>query len=189
MKTVTVLGASGGLGKAVVTTFKENGYQVNELTRDDFDISNGNLPIEMIPFLNADVVVNCIGHFGYDYDSTMNINFKFNWSLIEHYLSMNRRETSIKVILIGSRTIIRPSPKWTIYSCSKIALNALVQAKSELMFSKNIFLNIIHPPSIDTKMRWDALGFREDGLMSPLTVAERIFNLSQGDTTGQQINL
>ncbi len=61
ISTVTVLGANGMLGFAVSEYFTSRGYNVQKLTRSDYDIAKD--PISKLEhiLIDTDVVVNCAG--------------------------------------------------------------------------------------------------------------------------------
>jgi dTDP-4-dehydrorhamnose reductase len=61
MSTVTVIGANGMLGFAVSEYFASRGYNVQKITRADFDITKDPMPALEQMLVDADVVVNCAG--------------------------------------------------------------------------------------------------------------------------------
>ena len=61
MKKISVLGASGMLGYAVSSYFKNRGYEVVEITRNEFDIAKDEMNKLEAYFDGVDVVINCAG--------------------------------------------------------------------------------------------------------------------------------
>jgi dTDP-4-dehydrorhamnose reductase len=79
MKTITVLGANGMLGFAVSEYFTSQGYDVQKITRSDYDIvKDPMLKLEHL-LIDSNVVVNCSGV----------INTQISKSTIENILKVN----------------------------------------------------------------------------------------------------
>jgi 2-C-methyl-D-erythritol 4-phosphate cytidylyltransferase len=192
-KTILVLGASGGIGQAVVKELAEYKCKVIAPSSKELNLSTDfshTLPL-------ADIIINASGiaHKNEEgilkhYNNMMNINFRANVIILEEVLKWNRHNKPVSIILVSSSSATRGRPGFTIYSASKTAVHSLVESRAAELAQHKIYLNCICPEKVNTPF-WKKLNtsINKKEALTPDEVVKVI--LSYCDTTkyGQIIHI
>lgn len=153
---VLITGGSRGIGKSIVTLFKEKGHDVYSpsreeldltkdftLVRSDFDIiiNNGGInPLKLIEDINDREV--------------MQVNYQAPLSIIQQCIPHMVANGYGRIINIGSIWIGLAMQKRLAYSASKNALHALTKAITAEYSDKGIIANTISPGFIGTDLTY-----------------------------------
>jgi len=155
MKNVIIFGATGDIGKHVVTELLDRGYNVCPAARDlDFlDVRFGDKITKTLIEMDPDIIINCAGIFGDNHENVykmMNVNFTPNWFIINHYLHFERKP--IKIVMVGSSSYKSGKKNYMLYSASKAALHNLWEGARDFFKGTETTVNIVHPVRVRTKM-------------------------------------
>jgi short-subunit dehydrogenase len=183
--TVILFGAGGGIGSATQSILLNNGYSVVPVRREWLDLTSADADQKIKSLLTQYqpvAVVNCAGHFGNNEENnnqTMQINFNSNWSIIQHYLQHNTKQTAI--VMVGSSAYKSGKKDYMLYSASKAALYNLWQGARDYFTGTKISINLINPVRTKTKM----VAPYQDHLdyLDPLDVAVEILNAIENSTS------
>lgn len=153
---VLITGGSRGIGKSIVTLFKEKGHDVYSpsreeldltkdftLVRSDFDIviNNGGVnPLKLVEDINDREV--------------MQVNYQAPLSIIQQCIPYMVASGYGRIINIGSIWIGLAMQKRLAYSASKNALHALTKAIIAEYSDKGIIANTISPGFIGTDLTY-----------------------------------
>ena len=153
---VLITGGSRGIGKSIVTLFKEKGHDVYspsreelDLTKDftlvksDFDIviNNGGInPLKLIEDINDREV--------------MQVNYQAPLSIIQQCIPYMVANGYGRIINIGSIWIDLIKPGRLAYSASKNALHSLTKSITAEFGHHNILSNTISPGFIETDLTY-----------------------------------
>jgi 3-oxoacyl-[acyl-carrier protein] reductase len=153
---VLITGGSRGIGKSIVTLFKEKGHDVYspsreelDLTKDftlvksDFDIviNNGGInPLKLVEDINDREV--------------MQVNYQAPLSIIQQCIPYMVTKGYGRVVNIGSIWIELAMQKRLAYSASKNALHALTKAIIAEYSDKGIICNTVSPGFIGTDLTY-----------------------------------
>ena len=183
-----IFGARGGIGAAVRTEFLDAGYRVVPINSSivNFTKSKSHEQVhEILAHADADVVVNCVGHFdktnNETHDKTMDINVGSNWSIIQHYIK-NPPVKPVKIIMVGSSVYNSPRRSYILYAASKAALYNVWQGACEWFENSTVTLGLINP----VRTRTPLIGMTTTAIcIEPKDVALEI--LSMASTAGNQL--
>ena len=153
-----IFGVRGGIGAAVRTEFLDAGYRVipiNSLTVD-FTKSKSHAQVhKLLTYADADVVVNCVGHFDNanieTHSKTMDINLGSNWSIIQYYMK-NPPTKPVKIIMVGSNAYKSGRKSYILYAASKAALYNVWQGACDYFQDSAVTLGLINPVRTRTPM-------------------------------------
>jgi len=172
---ILITGAAGGLGSAVCRVFLEAGVNVIAVDRSwkntpshpaiEADLTTGEGAAAMIEQALAhgpiDGFVHLVGGFSggkpisetddQTFDLMMNVNLRIAFNSIRAVLKpMIKEARHGRIVAIGSRAAIDPSPNFAAYAISKAALVALVKNVAAEVKGLGITANIVLPSTIDT---------------------------------------
>jgi NAD(P)-dependent dehydrogenase (short-subunit alcohol dehydrogenase family) len=171
---VLITGAGGGLGSEVCRVFTEAGVQVVAVDRAwkevhpyrtiDADLSTAEGAAAMVEQALAhgpiDALIHLVGGFSggksiaetddKTWDLMMNVNLRVAVNAIRAVLKPMMEARKGRIVAIGSRAAVEPSPKLAAYAVSKAALVALVKNTAAEVKDFGITANVVLPSTIDT---------------------------------------
>ncbi|HEV2199040.1 MAG TPA: SDR family NAD(P)-dependent oxidoreductase [Bryobacteraceae bacterium] len=176
-KVVLITGAVGGLGTSVTAAFLTAGARVAAVDRAAHgDASDGLLPLaaDLSAFEGAraaveavaarwnriDTLVHLIG--GYlggqsvadagdaAFDRMIDLNLRTAFYMVRATLPRMRAQGSGRILAIGSRAAVEPSPMSGLYAASKAALVSLIRTVAAENADRGITANVILPGTMDT---------------------------------------
>ncbi len=176
MKTIIVIGASGGIGKSVAENLSENGYSViathngKSLKNTSKNIKTVQLDIsrkeEIEKFAKSFdgnsiyALVNCAGIVEYEensiqedfgvWDKTIAVNLSSNYYLAR--LFEDKIEKEGRFIMISSTDSYYGGSITSAYSASKAGVNSLTKSLSLMFRDRKIRVNSVAPGWVDTPM-------------------------------------
>ena len=173
---VLITGVTGGLGAPVTTAFLDVGASVVGVSRSvkqsDYDrpnftafataLSTGADADKAVQaaigkFGRLDALVHLVGAFApgtaaetddATYDKMMTVNFQSAFLMIRAALRDMRGPG--RIIAIGSKSAVEPSPGASVYAASKAALVSLIRGVAAEQRASGINANIILPGTMDT---------------------------------------
>ena len=176
---VIVTGANGGLGTFVTAAFLEAGAQVVGTSRQIDGKAFLHPNFEAIPadltrphnathlvadtldkFGKIDVLVHTTGGFAggallhetddATWESMLDLNLRVAINILRAVLPPMRKQERGRIVAIGSRAGVEPSPNISAYSATKAALVSLVKTAALENRKLGITANVILPGTIDT---------------------------------------
>ena len=176
---VLITGAQGGLGTYVTEAFLAAGAQVVGTGRQISDAAFPHPHFEAIPadltrphnagrlvadtimkFRRIDVLVHVAGGFAGGapihetsddvWDAMIELNLRAAVNILRAVIPPMREQKSGRIVAIGSRAGVEPSPNVSAYSASKAALISLVKTAALENRTLGITANVILPGTIDT---------------------------------------
>jgi short-subunit dehydrogenase len=191
-KTVAIFGSTGGIGSATRQAFLDDGYTVIPVSRNLIDFSSEKADEYIQEFLKncvPDVIVNCVGHFDQNdapAATTMNVNFNCNWSIVRHYL--DKKDITVKIIMIGSSACRYGRKDYIVYAASKAALLSLWQGANEIFDGSSVSVNLINPVRTKTPLTEKQFGVN-DRYLETSYVANEILQLANSSADSKCIDL
>lgn len=176
-KVVLITGATGGLGTSVTAAFLNAGAKVAAVDRAAHgEPTDGLLPLaaDLSAFEGAraaveavaarwnriDALVHLIGGFvggqsvadsgDAAFDRMIDLNLRTAFYMIRATLPRMRAQGSGRILAIGSRAAVEPSPASGLYAASKAALVSLIRTVASENADRGITANIILPDTMDT---------------------------------------
>jgi 3-oxoacyl-[acyl-carrier protein] reductase len=153
---VLVTGGSRGIGKAIVTLFKEKGHDVYSPTRKELDLTKNFTLIKS----NFDIIVNNAGINPLKQIEEINdrevmqVNYHAPLSIIQQCIPYMLNNGYGRIINLGSIWIELAMSRRLAYSASKNALHALTKAITSEYSDKGIIANTISPGFIGTDLTY-----------------------------------
>jgi NAD(P)-dependent dehydrogenase (short-subunit alcohol dehydrogenase family) len=171
---ILITGAAGGLGIAVCRVFTESGTQIvavdkswNEkpsyptIAADLTTAEGANSMIEQaLTHGPIDGLVHLVGGFSggkpiaetddKTFDLMMNVNLRVAFNAIRATLKPIIAARAGRIVAIGSRAAVEPSPNRAAYAISKAALVALIKNVAAEVKDLGITANAVLPSTIDT---------------------------------------
>jgi|ETNvirnome_2_300_1030623.scaffolds.fasta_scaffold19427_2 3-oxoacyl-[acyl-carrier protein] reductase len=158
MKGVLILGASGGIGKAIASKFESMGHKVIKPTSADVDLKN---PPDLEENKKVQILINCAGINPIkpfeditekDFNDVLKINFMGFFDIIKQ-VSPHMREAGGGYILNISSLYGSFSRKNRLmYATSKHAANGMIKTLALELAKDNIKVNSLSPGFVMTKM-------------------------------------
>lgn len=174
---ILIFGKDGGVGSELIKIYSND--NVTSLGKNDINfIANDtkeNLSI-LLTKLQPDIIINATGVFGnndMEYKNIFDVNVKSNWYIIDYYRQFKSNKT-VKIIMIGSTAYNHGRKDYILYAASKAALHNIYEGASELFLGSNIFIGLIHPSKINTKMIANLSEGQKSKCLSPEFVAKNI---------------
>ncbi len=171
---ILITGAGGGLGSEVCRVFTEAGLKIVAVDRAwkapapyptiDADLSTAEGAAAMVAQTLAhgpiDALIHLVGGFSggksiaetddKTWDLMMNVNLRVAVNAIRAALKPMMEARHGRIVAIGSRAAVEPSPKLAAYAVSKAALVALVKNTAAEVKDFGITANVVLPSTIDT---------------------------------------
>ncbi len=171
---IIVTGASGGLGTGVCRVFTEAGISIVAVDhrphpghRGPFitaDLTTREGADRMIAEASRigpiDGLVHLVGGFtggrpiadtdDATWESMMNVNFRVTVNAIRAALHPMLAAKKGRIVAIGSRAAVEPSPNFAAYAVSKAAVVTLIKTLAAELKDSNITANVVLPSIIDT---------------------------------------
>lgn len=198
-----VIGATGGIGNAIVSGLEEHGARVLGVGSMDFDLLDFDLYDQFFNTVRnrfgwVDILINSSGFL--ERGMLMNMNS----DTINKMIDINLK-VPIEITRIAIRTILKKpssifhigSSSWSLgrkeyaaYSSAKAGLVNFVQAMAEELLPLGISINCINPPRTNTEMRRRNFpGEDPSTLLDPKIVAREILKYCSSPGTGYVIDL
>jgi NAD(P)-dependent dehydrogenase (short-subunit alcohol dehydrogenase family) len=178
-KVALITGAKGGLGTYVTDAFLKAGATVVGVSRSiqasDFPdprfvampaaLSNGEAARHLADevaakFQRIDILVHLVGGFAggkpvhetddETFESMLDVNLKGAFYMARAVLPHMRNRGSGRILAIGSRAAVEPSPGAGAYAASKAALVSLIRTLAAENKDRGISANVILPGTMDT---------------------------------------
>jgi NAD(P)-dependent dehydrogenase (short-subunit alcohol dehydrogenase family) len=171
---VLITGAAGGLGSEVCRVFTEAQLQVVAVDRAwkevhpyrtiDADLNTAEGAAVMVERTlehgPIDALIHLVGGFSggksvaetddKTWDLMMNVNLRVAVNAIRAALKPMMEARKGRIVAIGSRAAVEPSPKLAAYAVSKAALVSLVKNTAAEVKDFGITANVVLPSTIDT---------------------------------------
>jgi len=161
-KTALITGSTGGIGKYLVSSLKEDVTVVSP-TRKELDLSSNSSINNYISSLDIpiDIIVNCAGiHKAgncedlteYDFQNVLQINLIAPFQIISGLAKGMKERKYGRILNISSIWSVIAKEKRSIYSASKSGLDGLTKTLALELAPFDILVNSIAPGYVDTKM-------------------------------------
>jgi 3-oxoacyl-[acyl-carrier protein] reductase len=153
---VLVTGGSRGIGKSIVTLFKEKGHDVHSPSREELDLTKDFTLVRS----DFDIVINNGGINPLklveeiDDREVMQVNYQAPLSIIQQCIPYMLTKGYGRVINIGSIWIGLAMQKRLAYSASKNALHALTKAIVAEYSDRGVIANTVSPGFIETDLTY-----------------------------------
>lgn len=206
-----VTGASGGLGQAVVEVFREAGWRICPVARSGTGMIAADLTRPEGARLavdeavrhagRLDAVLHLMGGFagGENVEETaaevwqnmLDVNLNAAFHLAHAVLPHLQRSGAGRMVFIGSRAGLEPSPRYSAYSVSKAGLIALAKTIAAENRETGVTANVVLPSTIDTAANRAAMPTADfSRWVSPAAIARLLLWLASpgaGDVSGAVI--
>lgn len=156
-KKVLLLGASGGIGSAILKELRELGAIVSAPSHAEVDLSKPFLPRQLYD-TNWDCIIHSAGVGISDkegildnYDKVMNVNFRS--VLLVADLARKTMPHGGNIVVLGSSAGTKGRPGFTLYSASKAALNSAIESLAPSLAEDGIRINCICPDRTNTRLQ------------------------------------
>jgi NAD(P)-dependent dehydrogenase (short-subunit alcohol dehydrogenase family) len=176
-KVVLITGATGGLGTSVTAAFRNAEARVAAVDRSPsvqaserfvsfaadlstLDGARGAVEAVAARWGQVDVLVHLVGGFAggssvADTDEAVfarmiDINLRTAFYMFRAIIPRMRTKGSGRILAIGSRAAVEPSPKSGVYAASKAALVSLVRTVASENGDRGISANVVLPGTMDT---------------------------------------
>jgi NAD(P)-dependent dehydrogenase (short-subunit alcohol dehydrogenase family) len=210
---VLITGAMGGLGTVVTKAFLESGAIVIgtslHIADSDFphanfsaipaDLSKGETVAALIQEAQArqtriDGLVHLVGGFAggkpvaetddATLDLMLDLNLRSAFKCIRAVLPIMRAQGAGRIVAIGSKAAVEPSPMAAAYAASKAALVSLIRTVARENVDRGITANVVLPTTMDTPAnRKSSPGADYSKWVDPGQVASLLVHLVIGDSS------
>lgn len=136
-----VFGGSGGIGQACIKKLKNCSYP----THSEINLCD-DWRVDLKPF---DAVIYSAGEYQ-SIDKIMKVNFD---SCVRLVKLAEEQDWRGNIVFLSSTAATYGRKGIPIYSASKSALNAYIEARHEELASRGIYINAIAPAKVDTKLQ------------------------------------
>ena len=173
-----VTGAASGIGKACVTTLRQQGaavialdinddiqhvFQDNDVLGIGCDITNEEairaaLNTGVSTFGGVDILVNNAGIFpvsedienlqNHTWERSLKINLTGHQLMLKHCIPFLSRGINPSIIMIASKNVPAPGPGAAAYSVAKAGFTQLARVAALELAERGIRVNIIHPDAV-----------------------------------------
>jgi NAD(P)-dependent dehydrogenase (short-subunit alcohol dehydrogenase family) len=208
-KVVLITGASGGLGSSVTAAFQNSGALVAAVDRaggaggtdrlaiiaadlSTLEGTRGAVETAIKRWGSVDVLVHLVGAFAGGqaiadaedavFDRMINVNLRTALHMFRATVPHMRAEGSGRILAIGSKAAVEPSPSAGMYAASKAALVSLVRTLAAENADRGITANVVLPSTIDTPANRAAMPSANfSQWVSPQQVASLLVYLASED--------
>ena len=212
---VLITGANGGLGTAVSQEFLAAGAKVIGVAREwkqsaRFTTISGDVTTEAgcesmvkqaLEHGPIDALVHLVGGFAggspltettdQTWDSMMNVNLRAAFCCIRAALKPMHAAGHGRIVAIGTRMAVEPSPNFAAYAVSKAALVALIKTVAAEGQKFGVTANVVLPSTIDTPANRAAMPKADfSRWVAPQSIAKLLVFLTSdaaADTSGAVI--
>ena len=189
-KHILIFGGSGDIGKNIKKDLENRGAIVYTPSRAEFDLFNPKK--KYLPTRKFDCIIYSGGAYSTDeqdlmetYDEIMNVNFKSVIKVVS-FAENNWLKQGGNIILLGSTCAGYGRKGISLYSASKSALNAFVEAYQHKLMEKDIKINVIAPAKVQGKLQKNINpNANQNKMIKPERLAEIISHYVTTDKTGQ----
>ena len=161
-RTALITGSTGGIGKSLVSSLKEN-VNVLSPTRKELDLSLNSSIDDYISSLDVpvDIIVNCAGIHkagncedltAHDFQNILQINLIAPFQIISGLVKGMKERKYGRILNISSIWSVVSKEKRSIYSASKSGLDGLTRTLALELTPFNILVNSIAPGYVNTDM-------------------------------------
>jgi 3-oxoacyl-[acyl-carrier protein] reductase len=160
-----VIGASRGIGAAILRELEALGYRATGISKSDVDISkksevdqffeNWSGPLPRLLVCNAGInnpQTITSDDFHKNLDETLQTNFSSHAYIIQKLLPSMATENFGRIVAISSLFASQSKQGRAAYSSSKAALEAFVRSVALEHAGQNVLANIIRPGFVDTDL-------------------------------------
>ncbi len=161
---IVITGATGGLGVAIAAAFRATGDTVAGLAREGADFSadltdpaaaRGAVAQIVEMHGGIDVLVHAMGAFaaGQSVDTwsrMLSLNLMSAVHVLDAVVPVMNRAGHGRIVAVGSRAAVQPSPGLAAYAASKAALNTYIQTLAVDLKDTGITANVVLPGVIRT---------------------------------------
>ena len=162
IRTALITGSTGGIGKSLVSSLREN-VNVISPTRKELDLSSNSSIDNYISSLDVpiDIIVNCAGiHKAgncedlttHDFKNILQINLIAPFQIISGLVKGMKERKYGRILNISSIWSIVSKEKRSIYSASKSGLDGLTRTLALELAPFNILVNSVAPGYVNTDM-------------------------------------
>lgn len=213
---VLITGANGGLGTFVTNAFLKAGASVvgvspsiagSDFPNENFlslatKISSGDQARTIVEETvskrgRIDELVHLVGAFAggqpvadtddATLDQMLDVNFRSAFYMIRSVLPLLRQQGSGRILAIGSKAAVEPSPMAGAYAASKAALVSLIRTVARENSDRGITANVVLPGTMDTPANRRAMpGADFSKWVHPRQVAKLLVHLATTDAS--QVN-
>lgn len=161
---VLVTGASRGIGKAVASIYRSNGYSVETPSREMLDLADSN---SVEAFINAhdkdgyDIIINNAGCnlinpidsiIESDINQMMQVNLLSPIILLKGFVPYMKRNRFGRIVNIGSIWGAIAKPGRSVYSATKHGIHGITSTLAVELGSYNILVNTVAPGQTLTEL-------------------------------------
>ena len=212
---VLITGANGGLGTAVCQEFLASGAKVigvalawkqsAQFTTVSADVTTeagcNSMVKQALDHGPIDALVHLVGGFAggspvaettdQTWDSMMNVNLRAAFCCIRAALKPMQAANRGRIVAIGTRMAVEPSPNFAAYAVSKAALVALIKTVAAEGQKFGVTANVVLPSTIDTPANRAAMPKADfSRWVAPQSIAKLLVFLTSeaaADTSGAVI--
>jgi len=212
---VLITGANGGLGTVVCQEFLASGAKVIGVARDwkqsapfptiSVDVTTqagcDSMVKQALEHGPIDGLVHLVGGFAggspvaettdQTWDSMMNLNLRAAFCCIRAAIKPMQSAGRGRIVAIGTRMAVEPSPNFAAYAVSKAALVALVKTVAAEGQKFGVTANVVLPSTIDTPANRTAMPKADfSRWVAPQSIAKLLVFLTSdaaADTSGAVI--
>lgn len=207
MPDALIWGASGGIGRALTTHLKQEGWRVFGIARDEtrildhvdhkyeFDAENPDSILYSVPLIaqetdGIDLMVYAAGGIRanplekqdpQDWNSVIAANL--TGAYLTARSSLNLMRTGGHMMFIGAYVDKITLPRMGAYTSAKAGLERMVTILQKE--NRKIKITLVRPPAVDTPF-WENVPFKlPDGALKPAQVAQAIVQYYEADGSGE----
>ena len=207
-KIVLITGANGGLGRYITDALLKAGALVvgtsNLINANDFshgkfvaresdltDCASAEVLIRSIveEFGKIDILIHTVGGFAGEksisetandvFERMLTLNYRTAFYLFRSAIPSMRKSGNGRIVAIGSRAAVEPSPYSAAYAASKAALVSLIKSAAAENNNSGITINAVLPETIDTPQNRINIPYADfSKWVSPEKIAETVLWLS-----------
>lgn len=188
-KKILIFGGTRGIGQSCYLHSVDSSKFVHTVGKEYLDLSASNIDEKLRDLFNFDDYDSIIFSAGEykDIDKIMQVNFNACLKLLNVLESLNWRGN---IVFLSSTASTYGRKGFAVYSASKSALNALIEAEHDRLAEKGIIVNAIAPAKVDTDLQtYFNADCPKEKMMTPKYVARRVLRYLDTDVHGHIIFL